>query len=189
MDRSAGAGEDAPSAPRRVTIPAAPTEEAVIRRAYEGLTRRLIREGLTISTMESCTSGQIASLLTDTEGASAVLKEAFITYSNEAKIRRGVSAQVIETFGVYSAQTAAAMAAAARRNTGADIGLGVTGSFGNPDPNNPDSVPGLVFFAIDFRGNVGTFRCELPLRPSRLAWKLTVAEAVADALAQALAQA
>ncbi len=179
--------EKAPE-PRTVILPAEPTEEAAIRRAYEGLTRRLIRDGLTISTMESCTSGQIASLITDTEGASAVMKEAFVTYSNEAKIRRGVPEEVISTFGVYSAETAAAMAAAARRETGADIGTGVTGSFGNPDPNNPDSVPGLVFFAVDFRGDVRTFRCELPPRPSRLAWKLTVAEAVADALTQMLAE-
>ena len=35
--------------------------------------------------MESCTSGQIASLITDSEGSSAIFKGALITYSNEFK--------------------------------------------------------------------------------------------------------
>lgn len=57
-----------------------------IRENYRKLTRLLIFKGLTITTMESVTSGQIASLITDTEGSSAVLKGAFVTYCNEAKI-------------------------------------------------------------------------------------------------------
>ena len=35
---------------------------------------------------------------------------------------------------------------------GTDIGIGVTGSFANPDPDNADSVPGTVFYALNFRG-------------------------------------
>ena len=60
-----------------------------IRENYRKLTRLLISKGLTITTMESATSGQIASLITDTEGSSAVLKGAFVTYCNEAKIMQG----------------------------------------------------------------------------------------------------
>ena len=58
-------------------------DEREIREHYHDLTERLIEKKLTITTMESATSGQIASLITDTEGASAILKGAFITYSNE----------------------------------------------------------------------------------------------------------
>ena len=58
-----------------------------IRDNYHKLTKILISRNLTITTMESATSGQIASLITDTEGSSAVLKGAFITYCNEAKIQ------------------------------------------------------------------------------------------------------
>ena len=72
-----------------------------VRRKYQKLTKLLIEKGVTISTMESITSGLVASLITDTEGSSAVLKEAFITYSNEAKIREGVSAGVIRRYSVY----------------------------------------------------------------------------------------
>ena len=65
------------------------------------LTKLLIERGMTITTMESATSGQIASLITDTEGSSAVLKEAFVTYCNEAKIMQGVPAEILEKYTVY----------------------------------------------------------------------------------------
>ena len=54
-------------------------DETEIRENYRGLTKFLIREHLTITTMESATSGQIASLITDTECSSAVVKGAFVT--------------------------------------------------------------------------------------------------------------
>ncbi len=50
-------------------------EEAAVREGYRQLTK-LDREEMTITTMESATSGQIASLITDTEGSSAVFKGA-----------------------------------------------------------------------------------------------------------------
>ena len=58
-------------------------DEKEIRADYRRLTKLLIEKKLTITTMESATSGQIASLITDTEGSSAVLKGAFVTYCNE----------------------------------------------------------------------------------------------------------
>ncbi|MCC8017913.1 MAG: CinA family protein, partial [Lachnospiraceae bacterium] len=50
------------------------------------LVHHLIAENISVSAMESCTSGLLASGLTDTEGASAVFKGAFVTYSKEAKV-------------------------------------------------------------------------------------------------------
>lgn len=161
------------------------SEEAV-RARYEMITKALISRGCTITTMESCTSGQIASLITDTEGASAVLKGAFITYSNESKIRCGVSADIIDEYGVYSTRTAYAMADACRKAYDADIGIGITGSFANADPANADSVPGEVFFAIATREGTQTFHCTVPPRPSRYAYKLYMAGCVADELIRLL---
>lgn len=71
---------------------------------------------MTITTMESATSGQIASLITDTEGSSAILKGAFITYCNEAKIMQGVPAEILDKYTVYSKETAEAMAKACAEN-------------------------------------------------------------------------
>ena len=77
------------------------TTENEIRERYRLLTKKLIEKKLTITTMESATGGQIASLITDTEGSSSVLKGAFVTYCNEAKIMQGVPAETIERYSVY----------------------------------------------------------------------------------------
>ena len=154
-------------------------DESTVREKYRRLTLGLIENKLQITTMESCTSGQVASLLTDTEGSSAVVKGAFITYSNEAKIRQGVPAQLIERYGVYSPETAASMAENCRASYSADIGIGVTGSFGNVDPANPDSIPGEVFFAIACEKGTSVYHCTIPEQPSRLDYKLYMADVIA----------
>ena len=127
--------------------------------------------------MESATSGQIASLITDTEGSSAIFMGAFVTYCNDAKIQQGVPSEIIEKYTVYSRETAAAMAEACMKAYNADIGIGVTGTMGNADPANlKASVPGQVFFAIGMRIEgellVESFHIELDPQPSRLAYKL-----------------
>lgn len=163
------------------------TYEEEIRANYRRLTQLLISRNLTITTMESATSGQVASLITDTEGSSAVLKGAFVTYCNEAKIMQGVPAEIIDKYTVYSKETAGAMAKACRKAYNANIGIGVTGTMGNVDPANPDaSVPGQVYFAIDTDGNVKAYYVELPPQPSRLAYKLAVAEEIYEELVKRL---
>ncbi len=162
-------------------------DEVSIREDYRKLTMLLIERQLTITTMESATSGQIASLITDTEGASAILKGAFITYSNEAKIREGVPADIIEKYTVYSEETAAAMAVACRNAYQADIGIGVTGTMGNIDPANANaSRPGEVYFAISTEKGERCYHRSLKAQPSRLMYKLTVAGQVCDALMELL---
>lgn len=115
-------------------------------------TNTLIQKHLTITTMESCTSGLIASMLTDTEGASAVYHGGYVTYSNDAKIAAGVDASIIDTYGVYSKECAQAMAAACQKAFQADIAVGITGSTGNIDVNNTDSVKGEVYYCILCKG-------------------------------------
>lgn len=162
--------------------------EQNIRILYARITKELIDRKLSITTMESATSGQIASLITDSEGASAVMKGAFITYSNEAKIRQGVPAEVIEQYGVYSSETAEAMAAACQRTWDTDISIGVTGTFGNVDPNNPDSVPGLVYYAIRYHDCILSRRMEIEKQPSRYAYKLCTAKAVGEDILSILSE-
>lgn len=162
-------------------------DETEVRYSYRKLTRLLIERKLTISTMESVTAGLIASLITDTEGASSVLKGAFITYCNEAKVMQGVPQAVIDSFSVYSEETAQAMARACAAAYGADIGIGVTGTAGNTDPANPDfSVPGRVFFAISVNGDVRSRSAALRPQLDRLAFKLAVAKVICDELLQRL---
>ena len=160
--------------------------EKTIREKYEKITKTLIQKGLTITTMESCTAGMVASLLTDTEGSSAILKGAFITYSNEAKILQGVDAEIINKYGVYSEETARAMAVACKKTYGADIGIGVTGTMGNADPNNLDSVPGEVYAAIEDESGCKTISFTLEPQTSRYLYKLAVCDRIADELTDIL---
>ena len=154
-------------------------DEEVVRANYRRLTLSLIEKGMSITTMESITAGQIASLITDTEGSSAVFRGAYITYCNEAKIRQGVPREVIDRFSVYSTETADAMAKACAEAYSADIGIGVTGTAGNVDPANPESsVPGQVYFSIDYRGKLHSCQKEMGALPSRYLYKLAIANEV-----------
>ena len=55
----------------------------------------------TISTMESCTGGYIASSITNISGSSLVFKFGAVTYSNEYKIKMGVDEGIINKYSVY----------------------------------------------------------------------------------------
>ena len=105
----------------------------------------LIDRQITISTMESCTSGMIASMITDTSGASAVFPGGFVTYLNETKVFAGVDEKIIKEYGVYSGECAKAMAETVREKLNTDIGIGITGTTGNLDPNNADSVQAVSY--------------------------------------------
>lgn len=112
------------------------------------VTKILIKKKLSVSFMESCTGGLLASMLTDTEGASSVFKGSLVTYSNEMKIAAGVPEKVISTYGVYSAECARAMAQRCQTIYGTHLAVGITGTTGNVDPDNEDSVTGSVYFCI-----------------------------------------
>ncbi len=161
-------------------------QESSVRQKYRDLTLLLIERGITISTMESCTAGQIASLFTDTEGSSAVFRGSYVTYLNSEKIRLGVPAEVIDSYGVYSEQTASEMARLCRRDFRTDLGVGISGTFGNTDPNNSDSVPGEVFFAISTAKETRSFHCTIPTQRTRFDYKLYMADAVADHILEEL---
>lgn len=105
---------------------------------------------LTITFVESCTGGFLASAITDVPGASEVFRGSFVTYSNSAKFRLGVDPDIIRKFTVYSKECAIAMAFAGLQQLPiADISVGVTGSFNRIDPQNPEnSVPGEVYIAV-----------------------------------------
>jgi competence/damage-inducible protein cinA C-terminal domain len=161
--------------------------EEKVRKDYANLTRTLIQRNKTITTMESATGGQIASLITDTEGASQIIKGAMVTYSNEAKIKMGVPKEVIEKYSVYSKKTAKEMALSCKRFYQADIGVGVTGTMGNIDPENREDFElGKVYFAIATERGVKSFDLEIKPQPSRLSYKMMVAENIYIHLIQIL---
>lgn len=117
--------------------------------AMESLLVRICTEkGLIISVAESCTGGLLSSTITDVPGSSAVFKEAYIVYSNEAKIRElAVPKEVIADHGAVSPETVEAMARGLKNKTGADITVGISGIAG-PDGGSPGKPVGLIYFAV-----------------------------------------
>ena len=161
-------------------------KESEVQKKYDTIMRSLIHSGRSVTAMESCTGGMIASLLTDTEGASGVLKGTYVTYSNEAKIACGVPEDIIREYGVYSIRTAEAMARAARHAYNADLGIGITGSFGNIDPVNSDSIPGEIYTAVSFMDTMMSEKTVLPLGLARHTYKLLAADHAADLILRVL---
>ena len=156
-------------------------EQAILEK-YKIITEKLIKLGLTVTCMESCTSGMVASLITDTEGSSKVFKGSIIAYSNEVKVMFGVPESTIKTYGVYSTETATAMARASRMYLKTDIGIGITGTYGNPDPDNPDTVLRSVDFAVDINSRLNTFHIDLPELKDRYHYKLYSVDKIGDEL-------
>ena len=100
---------------------------------------------LTVSTVESCTGGMVASRIIDVPGASEIFKEGFITYSNKSKKNRmGVKKSTLSKYGAVSEQTAKEMAKGCTALTKADVSISVTGIAG-PTGESADKPIGLVY--------------------------------------------
>ena len=155
-------------------------------RDYNKLVSFLIKRKISISTMESCTSGLIASFITDTDHSSEIFFGGYVTYSNEMKVKTGVPEETIKKYGVYSEETAIEMAKTCRRNVGTEVGVGVTGSLGIKDPNNSDSVPGTVYSAIVYENQEYSFELEAPFVEDKHKNKLYIADEICIKLMKVL---
>lgn len=116
----------------------------------------LVENNLTIATAESCTGGLLGGAIINYPGISKVFKEGFITYSNEAKIKRlNVSEKTLKNFGAVSSETAAEMAKGAALSLGSDIGISTTGIAG-PGGGTKEKPVGLVYVGLYIKGEVKT---------------------------------
>ena len=108
----------------------------------------LKEKGWTFATAESCTGGQIAARITALPGASGVYRGGVVSYWSSVKAEvLGVPQALLERYGAVSEECARSMAENARRITGADIGLSVTGVAG-PDPDERNNPVGLVYVGL-----------------------------------------
>jgi len=118
------------------------------------IVRLLTERKATLALAESCTGGCIANRVTNVPGASVVLLAGLVTYSNAAKQRfLGVQADTLARHGAVSEPVAREMAEGARKQTGADYALAVTG-IGGPAGGTPEKPVGTVF--IGLAGAFGT---------------------------------
>ena len=110
--------------------------------------RALRARGWTLAIAESCTGGLVGHMLTRDPGASDFLLLDAVTYANSAKSRvLGVDEETIRWHGAVSSEVAAAMAQGARRVSGADVALALTGVAG-PGGGTEEKPVGTVFIAL-----------------------------------------
>ncbi|MCE9595867.1 MAG: competence/damage-inducible protein A [Planctomycetes bacterium] len=149
------------------------------------LGRELIRRKLTLTTAESCTGGLVAELLTEVPGISAVFREGFVTYSNEAKTARlGVARELLERHGAVSCEVVEAMARGAAAATGARLAIAVSGIAG-PDGGTAEKPVGLVCFGLSVDGVVTSRETRFP-PVDRATVRLFAANAALELLWRAL---
>jgi nicotinamide-nucleotide amidase len=107
---------------------------------------------LTVATAESCTGGLLAARLTDRPGSSAYVRGAIVAYADDVKTAQaGVPAELIAQHGAVSQEVAEALAEGARRELGADVGVGITGIAG-PGGGSEEKPVGLVWLSLAREG-------------------------------------
>ena len=128
-----------------------------------GALQQVLRDqGKKMVTAESCTGGLIASMVTAEPGSSSVFEAGFVTYANSIKHSvLGVSEASLETDGAVSETVVKQMLAGALAESGADIGIAVSGIAG-PDGGSEDKPVGTVWLAWGTADNMHTLRTVLP---------------------------
>jgi PncC family amidohydrolase len=124
-----------------------PSDDALVESARRvGETMRTA--GRTLATVESCTGGLVAHLITEVPGSSDYFLGGLVTYSNDMKEAfADVPHDVLEAHGAVSAHVARAMAEGARRRLGADVVVSVTGIAG-PDGGTAAKPVGLTYIGV-----------------------------------------
>ena len=109
---------------------------------------QLRKRGKTLAVAESCTGGALAESITNVPGSSDYFTYGWVTYSNEAKIKElGVEPELIQKEGAVSEKVALAMAAGAKKKSGATYSIAITGIAG-PEGGGEQKPVGLVYICI-----------------------------------------
>jgi len=120
----------------------------MIKQIISRLQGKLLAEEKTISVAESCTGGTLSSYLTSLPGSSAYFILGIVAYSNQAKTKLlKVPPGLISSKGTVSKEVAVGLAVNARKISGADIGISITGIAG-PAGGTSKKPLGTVFIAI-----------------------------------------
>ena len=113
------------------------------------LAELLIEKGITISSVESFTVGNFATMLGSIPGISKVYKGSLITYQSETKERLlGIEHPLIEKYGVVSKEIATLMCVNGKSILDVDLCVSFTGNAG-PDAMEGKPV-GEVYIGIAY---------------------------------------
>ncbi len=112
----------------------------------EVILEQLRQKNQTVAVVESISGGIISDELSNPKGSSDVFMGGSVAYSSQAKIRLGLSSELLKQHGAISLETSQSLALLARIQFGADWGLSCTGA---ADNTFGDSMPaGTLFVAI-----------------------------------------
>jgi len=137
----------------------------------EEIGKILIKEGLTISTTESCTGGLLSSKLTDISGSSSYITLNLVTYANEAKLKMlGVKSNTLSTKGAVSEECAFEMAKGLYNLTNSDICVSTTGIAG-PTGGSIEKPVGLMYSTIYSKNLSKTYKIQLNPTTPRIEMK------------------
>ena len=118
----------------------------------------LVPLGWTVTTVESCTGGGIASAITDIAGSSGWFEQGVVTYSNEAKQSLvKVSLKTLQDQGAVSEQTVREMLTGAVSLSAADVAIAVSGIAG-PGGGTEDKPVGTVWIGCWVKEQIRTER-------------------------------
>lgn len=118
--------------------------------------RQALESGQSVATAESLTAGMVSAVLADTPGASGMLQGGVVAYQNSVKDRvLHVPADLLARVGSVDPDVARAMAAGARAELGADVGISTTGVAG-PDAHDGKPV-GRVYIGISTAAGSAAF--------------------------------
>jgi len=108
----------------------------------------------TIATAESCTGGLVSHQITSIPGASRYFVGSIVAYSNQLKKQLlNVPSEILETFGAVSEETVRHMVSGVLNQTGADIGVAVSGIAG-PDGGTKAKPVGTICLACGDESNI-----------------------------------
>lgn len=118
----------------------------------ELLVKKLKERGWTVTTVESCTGGLVAASITSVAGSSAVFRQGFVTYCDQAKHKLvGVRKRTLRSHTAVSKETAREMAKGGRKRAKAHCALSVTG-YAGPPTGAEDETVGLVYIGCALPG-------------------------------------
>jgi nicotinamide-nucleotide amidase len=117
--------------------------------SLEEVTGKMLKnKGLTLSTAESCTGGNIAHKITRISGCSDYFIGSVVAYSNDVKINAlHVANEDIEKFGAVSKQVVEQMAQGARKFFNTDFAIATSGIAG-PTGGTDEKPVGTVWISV-----------------------------------------
>ncbi|MCL0312350.1 nicotinamide-nucleotide amidohydrolase family protein [Apilactobacillus sp. TMW 2.2459] len=115
--------------------------------------RKLINDNISITAAESLTAGLFQEVLGEVSGVSKIFSGGFVTYSNDAKIKLlGVPKNIVNEYGVVSAETAKQMAKKSQEIMQTDLSVSFTGVAGPDKLEN--QLAGTVYIGVAYKDSV-----------------------------------